>query len=64
MYTTIEIVKFYRELDIEINFQNLNISKEGFTQALKGLNHDRLKNNPRFLSTKEIIDIYTFNSKY
>ena len=60
----LEIIKFYKELDIEINFQNLNISKEGFIQALKGLNHDRLKNNPRLLSTENLDDIYIYNSKY
>ena len=58
------IINFFKELQIEINFNNLDINKEGFKKAIQGLNHDRLKNNPRFLSTKEIIDIYTFNSKY
>jgi|TARA_B110000037_G_scaffold217118_1_gene277463 alcohol dehydrogenase class IV len=59
-----EIINFFKELQIEINFNNLDINKEGFKKAIQGLNQDRLKNNPRFLSTKEIIDIYTFNSKY
>ena len=60
----LEIIKFYKELDIEINFQNLEISKEGFIQALEGLNHDRLKNNPRLFSTENLDDIYIYNSKY
>ena len=60
----LEIIKFYKELDIEINFQNLDISREGFIQALEGLNHDRLKNNPRLLSTENLDDIYIYNSKY
>jgi|TARA_B110000090_G_C13339783_1_gene430667 alcohol dehydrogenase class IV len=60
----LEIIQFYRELDIEINFQNLHISKEGFTQALKGLNHDRLKNNPRRLCLDSLYDIYMYNSQH
>ena len=59
-----EIINLFNELQIEINFNNLDISKEGFKKAIQGLNQDRLKNNPRFLSTEEIIDIYTFNLKY
>ena len=58
------IIKFFNELQIEINFNNLDINKEGFKKAIQGLNQDRLKNNPRFLSKEEIIDIYTFNLKY
>ncbi|MDA9835809.1 phosphonoacetaldehyde reductase [Flavobacteriales bacterium] len=60
----LEIIKFYKGLDIEINFQNLDISKEGFLQALKGLNHDRLNNNPRLLCSENLDDIYIYNSKY
>lgn len=59
-----EIINFFNELQIEINFNNLDINKEGFKKAIQGLNQDRLKNNPRFLSKEQIIDIYTFNSKY
>ena len=59
----LEIIKFYKELDIEINFENLDISKEGFKQALEGLNHDRLKNNPRLLSNENLDDIYMYNSR-
>jgi alcohol dehydrogenase class IV len=58
------IISFFNELQIEINFNNLDITKEGFIKAIQGLNLDRLKNNPRFLSKEEIMEIYTFNSKY
>ena len=43
-----EIINFFNELQIEINFNNLDINKEGFIKAIQGLNEDRLKNNPRF----------------
>ena len=58
-----EIINFFKELQIEINFKNLGINLEGFKKAIKGLNQDRMKNNPRFLSQEEIMDAYTFNSK-
>ena len=57
-----EIINFFNELGIEINFSKLNINEKGFLSTLKGLNQERLKNNPRFLSDKDLMDIYTFNT--
>ena len=57
-----EIINFFNELGIEINFNKLNINEEGFLNTLKGVNQERLKNNPRFLSNQDLIDIYTFNT--
>ena len=59
-----EIINFFNELQIEINFNNLEITKEGFIKAIQGLNQDRLKNNPRFLSKLDIAGIYSYNSNY
>lgn len=58
-----EIINFFKELQIEINFKNLGINLEEFKKAIKGLNQDRMKNNPRFLSKEKIMDAYAFNSK-
>ena len=57
-----EIINFFNELGIEINFNKLNINEEGFLNTLKGVNQERLKNNPRFLSNQDLIDIYIFNT--
>ncbi len=59
-----EIIKFFKELDIEINFQKLDIDKQGFNRALKGLNQERLKNNPRLLNTENLDEIYRYNLKH
>jgi len=59
-----EIINFFKELQIEINFNNLDINKEGFKKAIQGLNQDRLKNNPRFLSKLDILEIHNYNSTY
>tara|TARA_B110000240_G_C13450901_1_gene432471 strand:- start:363 stop:1493 length:1131 start_codon:yes stop_codon:yes gene_type:complete len=57
-----EIINFFNELGIEINFNKLNINELDFLNTLKGVNQERLKNNPRFLSNQDLIDIYTFNT--
>ncbi len=59
-----EIISFFKELQIDINFKKLGVDETGFLTAIKGLNKDRLKNNPRLLSTKEIFEIYSYNSNY
>ena len=59
-----EIINFFKELQIEINFKNLGIDQEGFNKAIQGLNQERLKNNPRFLSKQDIIEIYNYNLSY
>ena len=58
-----EIINFFNELGIEINFSKLNINEKGFLNTIKGLNQERLKNNPRFLSNKDLMDIYRFNTR-
>ena len=64
-YTNLEdeIITFFRELGLEINFKKLNISEDKFFNALKSLNQDRLKNNPRYLNQQNLIDIYNYNNR-
>ena len=57
-----EIIKLLTELGIQINFRKLKINDTDFLSTLKGINQDRLKNNPRFLVDKDLMDIYTFNT--
>jgi alcohol dehydrogenase class IV len=60
----LEIIKFFKELQIDINFKKLDIDEDGFMLALEGINQDRLKNNPRILTVKNLKSIYTFNSNH
>jgi len=58
-----EVLKMFKRLNIEINFEKLKIDFTGFSVALKGINQDRLKNNPRTISLKEVESIYFYNLK-
>jgi alcohol dehydrogenase class IV len=57
----VEIIRFFNELKIEINFTKLSIDKIGFMKAVKNFNKERLKNNPRVLNQKDLKKIYYFN---
>ena len=56
-----EIINFFNELQIEINFNKLSIDKSGFMNAVKNCNMDRLNNNPRVLNQEDLHKIYYFN---
>ena len=57
----VEIIRFFNELGIEINFTKLSIDKIAFMNTVKDFNKDRLKNNPRLLFQKDLKNIYYFN---
>ena len=59
-----EIVSFLKELQIEINFEKIGVDKPGFLRAIEGLNEDRLGNNPRTMTNKDILEIYAYNFNY
>lgn len=52
---------FYKTLGIELNFKKLNISKVSFQEAVLLLNQDRIKNNPKTVTSFEIDQIYNYN---
>lgn len=58
------VVEFLEKLGIEINFEKLAINKENYFKALKGMNADRLRNNPRVLRKENLSLIYEFNSNF
>lgn len=58
------VADFFKRLGIEINFLNLYVDINGYFEALKGLNQNRLNNNPRLLSKEDLEDIYKYNLKF
>lgn len=58
-----EVIRFFNKLGIELNFNKLSIDRKAFLFAVKDLNEERLKNNPRILSRKDLDNIFHYNSK-
>jgi alcohol dehydrogenase len=57
-----EVYRWLKKLNIEIDFQRLNISFAEFEKAIKGLSLERLSNNPGIIYEKDFRKIYVFNN--
>jgi len=56
------LLGFFRTLNIEINFSQLNISNKKFTELLKNINLERLANNPVKVDLSTIGTLFEFNT--
>ena len=57
-----EVISFFSRLGISISFSELEITRNDFQNAIKGLNQDRLNNNPGTINFDLITNIYSFNN--
>lgn len=56
-----EVIRFFKQLGVIINFKQLEISREMFDRITKEVNHERLSNNPAMMNKDVLSSLFEFN---
>ncbi|TCO07872.1 phosphonoacetaldehyde reductase [Natronoflexus pectinivorans] len=57
-----EVFLFFERLGVSVKFSELKISKQLFKEIAKGINYERLKNNPGKVDVQVLDALFEFNS--